>query len=103
MTQLSPIETLLASVALTPMKQASPMRQKPDTTTCEEMNVWSPIVEWCPIWLPLQRITFAPTRANGCTVLSSWIMVCSPMVQFGQTNAWELMYDAGRYPRCLLY
>src|SRR6185437_10713289 len=94
-TQLFPMLRLLEMVELTPRKQASPTRQKPGTTTCEETKQSSPIVEWWPIWLPLQRTTLFPIVTNGWTTLFSKMKQCSPTLQLRQMNACGLMYEAG--------
>ena len=60
-------------VELTPINALSPISQQPDITTCDETKQWLPILEWCPKWLPLQKIVLFPILVNGCIVLSSKI------------------------------
>lgn len=98
--QESPKVMLLAMVALTPMKQDPPISQNPETTIWDARKQLSLTVEWCPIWFPLQRTTLFPMLTNGWIVLCSKIKQCSPTVQFRQTKACELMYDAGMNPFC---
>ena len=62
----------------------APSRRSP---TCEAMKTLSPIVEWWPMWLPLQRTQLSPIVTNGWIVLSSKMKQCSPSSTLRHTNA----------------